>query len=77
MACRFPQAKDLPELWQLISTGTVAFKDIDDSRWKHSAFFDPNDVRAVDKTYVRKGAFIDGVDEFAALDYGLPLAACR
>ncbi|MDP2276445.1 MAG: aminotransferase class I/II-fold pyridoxal phosphate-dependent enzyme [Archangium sp.] len=71
MACRFPQAKDLPELWQLISTGEVAFKDIDDSRWKHSAFFDPTDVRAVDKTYVRKGAFIDGVDEFAALHYGL------
>lgn len=71
MACRFPHAKDLPELWQLISKGEVAFKDIDDSRWKHSAFFDPNDVRAVDKTYVRKGAFIDGVDEFAALYYGL------
>ena len=71
MACKFPHAKDLPELWKVISTGEVTFSDIDDSRWKHSAFFDPNDVRAVDKTYVRKGAFIDGVDEFAALHYGL------
>lgn len=71
MACRFPHAKDLPELWKVISTGEVTFEDIDDTRWKHSAFYDPNDVRAVDKTYVRKGAFIDGVDEFAALHYGL------
>ncbi|MFZ5445149.1 MAG: aminotransferase class I/II-fold pyridoxal phosphate-dependent enzyme [Myxococcota bacterium] len=71
MACRFPHAKDLPSLWRVISTGEVTFEDIDDSRWKHSAFYDPTDVRAVDKTYVRKGAFIDGVDEFAALHYGL------
>lgn len=71
MACRFPHAKDLPSLWKVISTGEVTFEDIDDGRWKHSAFYDPNDVRAVDKTYVRKGAFIDGVEEFAALHYGL------
>ena len=71
MGCRFPHAKDLPDLWRVVSTGEVTFQDIDDSRWKHSAFFDPNDVRAADKTYVRKGAFIDGVDEFAALHYGL------
>ncbi|MBL8913690.1 MAG: aminotransferase class I/II-fold pyridoxal phosphate-dependent enzyme [Archangium sp.] len=71
MACRFPHAKDLPALWRVISTGEVTFEDIDDTRWKHSAFYEPTDVRAVDKTYVRKGAFIDGVDEFAALHYGL------
>ncbi len=71
MACRFPHAKDLPSLWRLVSTGEVTFEDIGDTRWKHSAFFDPTDVRATDKTYVRKGAFIDGVDEFAALHYGL------
>ncbi len=71
MGCRFPHAKDLPDLWRVVSTGEVTFQDIDDSRWKHSAFFDPHDVRAADKTYVRKGAFIDGVDEFAALHYGL------
>ncbi len=71
MACRFPHAKDLPELWRVVSTGEVTFEDIPDTRWKHSAFFEPNDIRAPDKTYVRKGAFIDGVEEFAALHYGL------
>ena len=71
MACRFPHAKDVNALWDLVRTGEVAFEDIPDTRWKHSAFFDPVDVRATDKTYVRKGAFIDGVEDFAALHYGL------
>lgn len=71
MACRFPHAKDLPSLWKVVSTGEVTFEHIDDSRWKHSAFVDTKDLRAADKTYVLKGAFIDGVDEFAALHYGM------
>lgn len=71
MACRFPHANDVNALWDLVRTGQVAFEDIPDTRWKHSAFFDPVDVRATDKTYVRKGAFIDGVEDFAALHYGL------
>jgi acyl transferase domain-containing protein len=71
MACRFPHARDLSALWRVVSTGEVTFEDIDDSRWKHSSFFEPGDVRAADKTYVRKGAFIEGHDEFAALHYGI------
>jgi acyl transferase domain-containing protein len=71
MACRFPHAKSLPELWKVVSTGEVTFEAIDDTRWKHGAFVDTKDVRAPDKTYVLKGAFVDGVDEFAALHYGM------
>jgi acyl transferase domain-containing protein/7-keto-8-aminopelargonate synthetase-like enzyme/NAD(P)-dependent dehydrogenase (short-subunit alcohol dehydrogenase family) len=71
MACRFPHANDLPALWKVVSTGEVTFEPIDESRWKHSAFVDTKDVRAPDKTYVLKGAFVDGVDEFAALHYGM------
>ncbi len=71
MACRFPHARDLPSLWRLVTTGEVAFEDISDARWTHSAFYEPTDLRATDKTYVKKGAFIEGVEEFAALHYGL------
>lgn len=71
MACRFPHARDLPALWRLVSSGEVAFEDIADTRWKHSAFYEPSDLRATDKTYVRRGAFIEGVEDFAALHYGL------
>ncbi|MBL9037525.1 MAG: aminotransferase class I/II-fold pyridoxal phosphate-dependent enzyme [Archangium sp.] len=71
MSCRFPHANDVTALWRLIHSGEVTFSDIPKERWTHSTFFEPTDVRAPDKTYVRKGAFIDGVDEFAALHYGL------
>ena len=71
MACRFPHARDLNALWKLLLDGEVAFEDIPTDRWNHATFFEPNDVRAADKTYVRKGAFIEGVREFAALHYGL------
>ena len=54
----------------VVRNGEVTFEEIGDTRWKHSSFYS-SDARAVDKTYVRKGGFIDGVDEFAALHYGL------
>ena len=71
MACRFPHAKDLNALWRVVRTGEVTFEDIPEERWKHASFFDATDLRAADKTYVRKGAFIEGYKEFAALHYGL------
>ena len=71
MACRFPHARDLSALWRLVLDGEVAFEDIPKDRWNHAAFYEPHDVRAADKTYVRKGAFIEGVKDFAALHYGL------
>jgi len=71
MACRFPRAPHVPGLLQLLRTGGVAFEDIADSRWTHSAFLDTADVRAQDKTYVRRAAFIERIDEFGALHFGL------
>ncbi len=71
MACRFPHAKDLNALWKVISTGEVTFEPIPDTRWTHSSFVETQDLRAPDKTYVQKGAFVDGVEDFAALHYGL------
>ena len=71
MACRFPHARDLNALWKLLLDGEVTFEDIPADRWNHATFYEPNDVRAADKTYVRKGAFIEGIREFAALHYGL------
>ncbi|MCL2013030.1 MAG: aminotransferase class I/II-fold pyridoxal phosphate-dependent enzyme [Cystobacterineae bacterium] len=71
MACRFPQAPHLQGLLQLLRTGGVAFKEIDNQRWTHKAFFDPVDLRAQDKTYVNRAAFIERIDEFGALHFGL------
>ena len=57
-------------LWRLVRNGEVAYEDITDQRWKHSSFYSP-DARAIDKTYAVKGAFIDGIDEFAAAHFGI------
>ncbi|MBS1150158.1 MAG: polyketide synthase, partial [Myxococcaceae bacterium] len=71
MACKFPHARDLSALWRVVRTGEVTFEDIPADRWNHASFFDATDLRAADKTYVRKGAFVDGYKDFAALHYGL------
>ena len=71
MSCRFPHARDVNEYWQLIEKGELAFQDIGDERWTHSAFYNGTDLRAPDTTYARRGAFVEGLDEFAALTYGL------
>src|ERR1700722_7958098 len=70
MACRFPHAANINGMWRLVRDGEIAFADISDRRWKHSSFYS-SDLRAVDKTYATKGAFIEGVDQFAALHFGL------
>jgi 8-amino-7-oxononanoate synthase len=70
LGCRFPHAPNVNALWDLVRGGKVAFEEISDRRWKHSTFYS-SDVRAVDKTYATRGAFIERLDEFAALHYGI------
>ncbi|MGQ0504148.1 MAG: type I polyketide synthase, partial [Myxococcaceae bacterium] len=71
MACRFPHAPDVPGLWRVVRDGVVTFQDIPADRWNHASFYEPNDLRAVDKTYIGKGAFLDDVKQFGALHFGL------
>jgi len=71
MACRFPHAPDLTSFWRLVQEGEVAFEDVPRERWDHDSFFEPGDLRAPDKTYLGRGAYLEGVDRFPALHYGL------
>jgi acyl transferase domain-containing protein len=71
MACRFPQAPHVQGLLELLRRGGVAFEDIGDERWTHSAFLDTQDLRAQDKTYAHRAAFIRPIDAFGALHFGL------
>ncbi|TMA29644.1 MAG: aminotransferase class I/II-fold pyridoxal phosphate-dependent enzyme [Deltaproteobacteria bacterium] len=72
LGCRFPQARDPLAYWELIRTGTVAFRPIPRSRWDHDAFFDPT-TRIPDKTYIDKGAYLEDEDlrQFASLHFGI------
>jgi 8-amino-7-oxononanoate synthase len=71
MACRFPHAPDLESFWRVIRTGEVCFEDVPADRWNHDRFYDPNDARHPDKAYIKRGAFIGDIKEFAALHFGL------
>lgn len=71
MACRFPQAPNLNSFWRLVRDGKVAFEEIGNQRWNHASFYSP-EIRASNKTYATKGAFLTNIDEFAALHFGIP-----
>ncbi len=72
LGCRFPRAQDPLAFWDLIASGGVTFSKIPASRWNHAAFFDTG-LRAVDKAYIDRGAFLDEgeIERFASLHYGL------
>jgi acyl transferase domain-containing protein/NADP-dependent 3-hydroxy acid dehydrogenase YdfG len=71
MSCRFPGiASSIEGYWQLLSQGTHVLSDIPPERFDVAKFFDSN-PDAVNKTYVKKGAFIDGVSEFDANFFGI------
>lgn len=70
LGCRFPHAPNVNALWRLVRNGEIAFQNIPNQRWNHASFFS-SDVRAADKTYAVKGAFIDGIEEFAALHFSI------
>ena len=71
MACRFPHAPNLNAFWQLSRDGNVAYEDISSQHWNHSSFYSP-EIRASNRTYSTKAAFLTGIDEFAALHFGIP-----
>ncbi|HEY3447255.1 MAG TPA: aminotransferase class I/II-fold pyridoxal phosphate-dependent enzyme [Myxococcales bacterium] len=70
MACQFPDAPDAPTFWENLKAARTSFKDIPAERWNH-ALFHSEIPRELDKTYVRRGAFVDGVGDFAALHFGI------
>jgi 8-amino-7-oxononanoate synthase len=80
VGCRFPEPPDrrrseppttLAPFWDdLIGPGATAFDDIPKERWAHEPLYSPSS-RDVDKAWVRKGSFIRGWKDFAALHYGI------
>ncbi|MCS7237271.1 MAG: SDR family NAD(P)-dependent oxidoreductase [Thermoguttaceae bacterium] len=77
MACRFPKAPTLDDYWRIIIDGVDATGEIPPERWDVEAFYDP-DPEAPGKMYTRWGGFIDGVDQFDPLFFGIaPREASR
>ena len=72
MSCRFPVGGgDGPErFWSALMEGHDGISQIPKSRWDADAWYD-QDRNAPGKMYVREGGFVDGLDMFAARQFGI------
>jgi len=70
MSGRFPGAENLGQLWENLSHGISAVRDVPSSRWANSLYFDPDRTR-MDRTYCKSGGFLDDVDKFDAAFFSM------
>ncbi|MGW5410682.1 SDR family NAD(P)-dependent oxidoreductase [Actinomadura geliboluensis] len=70
--CRFPGGAGSPEeLWRLLVDGADVLSDLPADRgWDAGELYDP-DPGSTGRTYVRRGAFLDGADRFDAGFFGI------
>src|SRR5207248_2586423 len=65
-----PGSKDVDGFWRSVLNGQDMITDVPASHWLVDDYYDP-DPKAPDKTYGKRGAFLDPVD-FDPLAYGVP-----
>ena len=66
----FPGAPDVASFWQALATGRDCIREIPEDRWDWRAIYgDP--TREGDKTNIKWGGFLDGVDEFDPLFFNI------
>ncbi|WP_020372764.1 SDR family NAD(P)-dependent oxidoreductase [Actinomyces timonensis] len=69
MSGRFPGARDLPELWTLLREGRDCITEVPLDRWDHAAYV--SDDGTPGTTYARWGGFLEDVDAFDPLFFGI------
>jgi len=70
MGCRFPGANSLPEFWQLLRDGVDAIASVPADRWDWRQLYDA-DPSAPGKMYSHQGGFLEQVDRFDPLFFGI------
>jgi acyl transferase domain-containing protein/SAM-dependent methyltransferase len=70
IGCRFPGARDSESFWRLLNGGVDAVSEIPPDRWDVDAYYDP-DPNQPGKMATRWGGFLDGVDHFDPLFFGI------
>ncbi|MEE8287131.1 MAG: beta-ketoacyl synthase N-terminal-like domain-containing protein, partial [Gammaproteobacteria bacterium] len=69
IGCMFPKAVDLASYWQNIQDGRDCISETPATHWKPEDYFD-EDASTPDKTYGRRGGFLDAID-FDPLEFGI------
>ena len=59
VGCIVPDALSPTAFWRNVLSGKVSLTDVPPNRWDHSLYYDPNRATP-DKTYVRRGGFVEG-----------------
>ncbi|MGW0392079.1 type I polyketide synthase [Streptomyces sp. NPDC003042] len=77
LGCRFPGAPDIHAYWKLLMSGERQFSAVPAERWNHETFHEPGNRSAPHAAYTDQVAFLDDVDRFDALHYGVPPARAR
>lgn len=71
MACRAPGGADTPErLWQEVSSGVDAIREIPADRWSGDAWYDP-DPSVPARSSTKWGGFLDRIDQFDSGYFGI------
>jgi len=69
-SCRFPEANNLEQFWNILIEGKDVIHEIPISRWDVDAYYD-QDPNATKKMYVREGGFLENIDQFDPLFFGM------
>jgi polyketide synthase PksN len=73
MSARFPGARDVEQFWNNLQAGTHSIEEIPASRWDWRAIYG----QEANQTPIKWGGFIEGVDEFDALFFGISPAEAQ
>lgn len=77
LGCRFPGAPDISAYWKLLLSGERQFSAVPKERWNHETFHEPGNPSAPHAAYTDQVAFLEDVDRFDAMHYGVPPARAR
>jgi 8-amino-7-oxononanoate synthase len=72
LSCRFRGARDATEFWRLMLDANHQFQQVPPGRWRRESFYDSAGLRTPHKAYTDQVAFLDDIEAFAPLHYGLP-----
>ena len=63
MGCRFPQADNLEQFWQILSQGKDVIRPVPQDRWDIESFYDA-DFKSQGRIHQAEGGFLDHVKDF-------------
>ncbi|BBZ25964.1 mycocerosic acid synthase [Mycolicibacterium madagascariense] len=71
IGCRLPGDVGSPEeFWRLLCDETDATRDVPETRWSATRYFDPNPAKA-GKMVTRRGGYLSEIDQFDAQFFGI------